>query len=99
AQYIETEPETYVLPLTVSHGAEAERALEQLPHAVVARLTGDEPSVLSDATWDPGFCSALLAAIARGEAFAGQAGTLAAVGLGALAEEIGDACLVPTLSK
>jgi maltose alpha-D-glucosyltransferase / alpha-amylase len=98
-QYLESEPEMYILPLAAAHGSEADRVLEQLPHAVVARLTGDEPAVLSDAIWDPGFCSALLTAMTRGETFVGSEGTVAAVGLATLAEEIGDSCLVPTLSK
>jgi maltose alpha-D-glucosyltransferase/alpha-amylase len=98
-QYLETEPELYVLPLTAAHGAEAERVLMQLPHAVLARLTGDEPAILYDATWNPGFCSALLSAMAGGETFAGSAGKLTAVGLATLTEELGDSCLVPTLSK
>jgi maltose alpha-D-glucosyltransferase/alpha-amylase len=98
-QYLETDPEHYVLPLAAAHDAEAERVLKDLPHAVVARLKGEEPAVLYDATWDPGFCAALLAMMAGGQSFAGNEGKLNAVGLSTLTDEVGDSCLVPTLSK
>jgi len=98
-QYLETEPELYVLPLAAAQGTEADRVLNDLPHAVVARLKGEEPAVLYDATWDPSFCAALLAMMAGGQSFAGSSGSLNAVGLSGLREELGDSCLVPTLSK
>jgi maltose alpha-D-glucosyltransferase / alpha-amylase len=98
-QYVETDPEVYVLPLAVAYEHEAERLLEELPHAVVARLKCDRPAVLYDAMWDPGFCSAILAAMARGDTLPGTHGRLAAVGLATLAEEVGNTPAEPTLSK
>jgi maltose alpha-D-glucosyltransferase/alpha-amylase len=98
-QYLETEPETYVLPLALAHGPEAERVLNTLPHAVVARVKGDVPAVLYDALWDPAFCSTLIAAMVRGEEFSGSEGKLVAVGLGTLGTECGDGPLEPALSK
>ena len=98
-QYLETDPEVYILPLAAARGAEAERVLESLPHAVVARLKGDEPGVLYDAMWDPAFCAALLAAMAKGEIFAGGTGKIAAVGLGTLGQDIGETPPEPAFSK
>jgi maltose alpha-D-glucosyltransferase/alpha-amylase len=98
-QYLETDPELYLLPLAAAAGDEAERVLQELPHAVVARLQGDEPSVLYDAMWDPDFCSALLKAMTKGQTFPGSEGRLAAVGLPPLIAEMGNENLAPTLSK
>ncbi|MGE3821052.1 MAG: putative maltokinase, partial [Isosphaeraceae bacterium] len=98
-QYFETDSEVYVLPLSVAFGAEADRVLRELPHAVLACHGGAEPVVVYDAMWNPDFSSTLLSAMARGEKYQGAEGTLAAVGLATLAEEVGDEILAPTLSK
>ncbi len=98
-QYLESDPEIYIVPFAAAKGDEAERVLNELPHAVVVRLKGENPAVLYDAMWDPGFCSTLLSAMARGESFNGTEGKVHAVALATFAEEMGDTCLVPTLSK
>ncbi len=97
--YLETDPEVYTLPLAAARGAEAERVLAELPHAVVARLRGAEPVVIYDALWDGNFSSALLAAMAQNTTFPGSDGKLAAVGLSTLAKELQDEAPAPTLSK
>ncbi|HEY1192155.1 MAG TPA: putative maltokinase, partial [Gemmata sp.] len=98
-QFLEADPEVYVLPLAVAQGAEADRVLAELPQAVVARLKGDAPGVLYDAMWDPAFCSAVLTAMARGESYQGTDGKLSAVALGNLAQELGDSGPAPVLGK
>jgi len=97
--YRESDPEVYIVPLTVAQGDEADNVLESLPHAIVAKLTGAEHAVLYDAMWDPAFCSTLLAAMGRGESFTGNTGKLFAVGFSTLGEELKDTLLEPTLSK
>ena len=97
--YLESESELYVVALLIAHGAEAEEVLETLPHAIVAKIRGDETGVLYDALWNPKFGSALLAAMAGGESFAGSDGKIAAVGLDALKQEAGEELPAPTLSK
>ena len=98
-QFLETDPETYVLPLAAAHGGEAERVRSELPHAVVAHLGGDSPGVLYDAMWSPAFCAALLNAMAASKSFAGADGKLAAVGLAALSAEAEAHAPVPSLSR
>ena len=98
-QYLESDPEIYTVPLSEAHGAEAERVLNELPQAVVARVKGDAPAVIYDAMWDAQFCSALLGAMAKKQTFAGGDGKLNAIGLATLSEEVGDEIPVPTLSK
>ena len=106
-QYLETDPEVYVLPLAAAYGAEAERVLDELPHAVVVRVKGDPkaeaiadtPGVVYDAMWHPEFCSALLTAMAKGQTFTGSEGKLHSFGLGGLAGELADAAPAPTLSR
>jgi maltose alpha-D-glucosyltransferase/alpha-amylase len=96
-EYIEEEPETYLLALAHRTGEEAERLL-RLPEeysrellAVVERA-GDadgtpESGVLIDALWDPAFARALVGHIAREGAFGHGVGTLDAW-RGAAFEEI-----------
>ncbi len=98
-QFLDTEPEVYLLPFAVARGSDGDRVLADLPHAVVARIAGDAPGVLYDAMWDPAFCSALLTAATRSTSYAGVEGKLVAVPLVNLADEIGDPGPTPTLGK
>lgn len=98
-QYIESDPELYILHLAIATGSDAERILSTLPQAVVARLEGEKPSVLYDALWDSTFSSSLFAAMVENRTFTGSMGKLHAVGLGALAEEVKQLSLAPSLSK
>jgi maltose alpha-D-glucosyltransferase/alpha-amylase len=99
-EYVEEDPETYVLPLAFSPGEAGERiaregawdrwaALARVELAaaaaggdetgeVTAARSGGDRGVLYDALLDPGFCRALLAAIAGRRSFPGDGGTVAA---------------------
>jgi len=78
AVYGDGEPETYFLPLAFAPGARAEAFAQAGSRtAVLAGLrTRAGDGVLIDAVHDPGFCAALLDAIARRKQFRGQAGVL-----------------------
>lgn len=67
-------PETYILPLKVSVGREAETVKKESPHSVVGifrRSAEAEEQVLHDAALDAGFRAALLELVATGEAGSG----------------------------
>jgi maltose alpha-D-glucosyltransferase / alpha-amylase len=75
--YLEGEPETYVLPLTVAFGEEAARVQAESPQAVAAHLKSwDGEGLLYEATWEAGFRQALLDSIRRHRHFRGQEGEL-----------------------
>ncbi|HEY8020259.1 MAG TPA: maltose alpha-D-glucosyltransferase [Thermoanaerobaculia bacterium] len=77
--YTESEPESYLLPLAFAAAGRAEEIAARAPQAVVARLEGDEPGILYDALFDPGFARGLLEAIARRRRFKdGEGSELAA---------------------
>jgi maltose alpha-D-glucosyltransferase/alpha-amylase len=64
--YTEGLPEMYVLPIAFAHGADARRIMEDLPRAVICRLTVDAvEGVLYDAVHNEPFCQELLSMIAR----------------------------------
>jgi maltose alpha-D-glucosyltransferase / alpha-amylase len=78
-QYLEGEPQTYVLPLTVAAGDRAERVRAELPHAPVAWVRADgaaEDGMLYDAFADRGVCATLLEGIARRRHLRGAHGDL-----------------------
>jgi maltose alpha-D-glucosyltransferase/alpha-amylase len=82
--YVGHEAETYVLPLAVALGANAEHLQADSPQAVIARVkrpekTGEEVGVLYDAMWDGAFCQTLLDAFARRRRWKGSAGELCSV--------------------
>ncbi|MBI3464486.1 MAG: putative maltokinase [Planctomycetes bacterium] len=62
--YLDSEPETYVLPLGVAVGERAARILGESPHLVVARFSSAPDRVVYDAMGDPAFCRAVLDMIA-----------------------------------
>jgi len=75
--YLEGEPETYVLPLTLACGDEVARVQAEFPRAVVAHLTTrEEECLLYEATWEAGFRQALLTSIAHRRHFREQEGEL-----------------------
>jgi maltose alpha-D-glucosyltransferase/alpha-amylase len=78
AEYIEGDPETYVLPLALATGDRATDLLDYQQHAAFARVTGrDGDGVLFEALWDSGFAEALLGTIARRRRLKGERGTIA----------------------
>ncbi|MCU0490812.1 MAG: maltose alpha-D-glucosyltransferase [Chloroflexaceae bacterium] len=93
-EYLDGDPQTYLLPLAIADEGRAEQLQEEFPQAVMARLTrtGERKAeagaassvVLFDAMYDPAFCRALLEALAHKRSFGGERGTLAALPLRAL---------------
>ncbi len=76
-EYVDGEPEEYVLPLAIAAGEQGERMLSDAPQAVVARLAqGGDAAVLYDALFDEGFCAALLDGIAKRRRFRGSEGSV-----------------------
>jgi maltose alpha-D-glucosyltransferase / alpha-amylase len=61
-RYVEEQTETYVLPLLLLRGAEADRLLEEQPRAVIAHLTtgDDSTALMADASFTAAFRGALL---------------------------------------
>ena len=80
--YTEGEPESYVLPLAIARGEEAERITNQTPQAHIAYVApeGEEGAVwlLFDATFLPAFSTALVDAIGARRRFAGRRGEVTA---------------------
>ena len=81
--YAEGEPEIYILPLVYAPPERARDITERQPGAMVARLAGDVPGLLYDATANLAFSQTLLDAIAAGRTFSGPMGTLRAQPSGA----------------
>jgi maltose alpha-D-glucosyltransferase/alpha-amylase len=77
-EYIEGEPDTYVLPLAVAEPEQAGRIEAEMPGAVVARLERKgETSLLVDGLVEPRLCELLLEALTRKRRLRGAAGELA----------------------
>ncbi len=76
--YVEADPEMYILPGSVAIGEEAEKVKAKLADVSVAQLQAQDGSrgVLYSAMYDSAFCDALLGAIARRRRFRGRAGEL-----------------------
>ncbi|HSM44552.1 MAG TPA: putative maltokinase, partial [Acidimicrobiia bacterium] len=65
-EYVDADPETYVMPLAVAVGEEAERLLAERPEAVIAEVTGvGEQAVVYDAMHQPAFPRELLRLASR----------------------------------
>ncbi|HEX4594863.1 MAG TPA: maltose alpha-D-glucosyltransferase [Bryobacteraceae bacterium] len=77
-QYVEGDPEIYILPGSVAVGEEAERVKTNLSDVAVAQLQAQDGSrgVLYSAMYDTAFCEVLLGAIARRRRFRGRMGEL-----------------------
>lgn len=82
--YVDGDPQTYMLPLTFSKEQHAEQIAGTRPQAVVARVrvTGEDgkatEGVLYDASWDNEFAGALLRAIEGGDCFGHPTGEVCA---------------------
>ena len=78
--YTEGEPETYLLPLKILLGEEAEMLRDSTPTAIVgALLSPSGTGVLADALYSDEASSALLVTIARGSEISMQKGVLRGV--------------------
>ena len=80
-EYIDSDSETYSLPLTYASGSRAEEVLRDLPQAVLARLRfedREEEGILYDAAFHGGFGESLLVGMARHRRRPGREGELVA---------------------
>jgi maltose alpha-D-glucosyltransferase / alpha-amylase len=82
-EYVDGDPETYVLPLALAEGRRAQRLVKEQPHAVVARVGRVEGAVLYDPTGEPAFASELLRVMATRRKLRGRLGE----GYGSLTRE------------
>ncbi|MBI2788923.1 MAG: maltose alpha-D-glucosyltransferase [Elusimicrobia bacterium] len=105
AEFLDAQPETYVLPVAFAGGEKAKKIREAHPHAVLAELAGGAAEdggegVLFDATADPEFCAALLDGIRRGRRLKGRAGEILLSAAPCLEPVIGAQALPePSLAK
>lgn len=79
--YLQGDPEHYVLPLAFARGAEAELLQRNSPHLVIAPLKlgrRNEAGLLFDAVGSKAFATALLETIARRRTLHGEHGDVAA---------------------
>jgi len=79
--YVEGDPEIYLLPIASEGGERADYILKEYPHSVIARIRlgeKDEERILYDALAERDFCEALLEAIARHRRMKGTQGQLLA---------------------
>ncbi len=80
-EYVQTDPELYVVPLTCAFAGEADAVCRDWPPLVLARLNvirTNQDGVLYDAIADPAFCQALLKLIAGRRRLVGNRGSLEA---------------------
>ncbi len=64
-EYVEGDPENYLLPLSFASGQKADAICRETPQTVVAQAHGGSGGVLFDGVHDPAFADALLAGIER----------------------------------
>jgi len=79
--YVEGEPETYVVPLSIVSAEQIRAIRREQPQAIVARLQppdGGNESLLCDAMLDKNFCKFLLQSIGKRHRFRGENGQLVA---------------------
>jgi maltose alpha-D-glucosyltransferase/alpha-amylase len=76
-EYLDGEPETYVLPLAVAEPEQVHRIETEMPGTIVARLERrGEGALLVDGLVDPRFCELLLEALTRKRRLRGSSGTV-----------------------
>jgi len=79
--YIEGQPDTYLLPLAYAEGEQAIEIQAEMPQTVIARLQVDgkpEVGILFDAIADKAFLNIMFDAIAHNRSYKGMAGELIA---------------------
>jgi trehalose synthase len=75
--YVEGNPETYVLPIQIASGEAAHAVRQDHPQAVIAQFVHEsEQTILFDALFDPQFRAALLALMTGRDVFRGRGGVL-----------------------
>ena len=79
-EFVDGDPEDYVLPVALAKGEAARDAEEQFRDTVLARVTApDGEGILYGALWKPAFADALLNAIARRKRLRGRWGEVVGV--------------------
>jgi maltose alpha-D-glucosyltransferase / alpha-amylase len=74
-EYVDGDPETYVLPMAVAEGKAAQRLMKEQPHAVVARVAGGRATrVLFDPAGEPAFAYELLRVMGTRRKLRGERG-------------------------
>ena len=78
-EYLDGEPDIYVLPIAFVPGSAGERLVEEHPAAVLALVQPavGEPGVLVDAHWLPGYGHALISMLARRRRLRTEQGSIA----------------------
>jgi maltose alpha-D-glucosyltransferase / alpha-amylase len=93
-EYVEAEPEVYVVPLAAATGLQADRLSEEAPEAIVADVRGaDDHGVLYDAMYGEELPRALLALVGGRKTLRGRSAVIApsrVPGAGQLAATVAD---------
>jgi maltose alpha-D-glucosyltransferase / alpha-amylase len=91
-EYLDGEPETYVVPLAYATGEDADRLRHDHANAVFARLRirGGDEGILYDAHWHPRFGATLIQGIMRRRRFGGLGAELATASYPSLADALTD---------
>lgn len=76
-EYIQANPETYLLLLAYAEGDPAQYLLTEIPQAVIARIETQD-GILYDATYDKDFLASLVDATASNRSYKGMFGELVA---------------------
>ncbi|OGO30767.1 MAG: maltose alpha-D-glucosyltransferase [Chloroflexi bacterium RBG_16_56_11] len=102
--YVEGEPETYVVPLSIASAERMREIRSEHPQAIVARLQapdGSNESLLCDAMLDKKFCKFLLQSIDKRHRFRGETGQIVASSTQAFSNALspGEAVPEPTPVK
>jgi maltose alpha-D-glucosyltransferase/alpha-amylase len=92
-EYLDGEPDTYVLPVAFVPGAAGEHLIEDQPGAALALIDPEqgEAGVLVDAHWLPGYGRALLSTLARRRRIRTELGSVAGVPGASAARVLADA--------
>jgi maltose alpha-D-glucosyltransferase/alpha-amylase len=96
--YVEGEPETYVVPLSVIPAEKARAIRSEHPQAIVARLQppdGGNEAMLCDGMMDRNFCRFLLQSIGRRHRFRGKVGQIVASSTQVFSKALGPGEVVP----
>jgi maltose alpha-D-glucosyltransferase/alpha-amylase len=96
--YVEGEPETYVIPLSVVSAEQIRAIRNEQPQAIVARLQppeGGNESLLCDAMLDKSFCKFLLQSIGKRHRFKGENGQIVGSSTPAFSNALGPDEAVP----
>jgi maltose alpha-D-glucosyltransferase/alpha-amylase len=91
-EYLDGEPDTYVLPIAFVPGAAGVRLISDHPGAALAAVTpaDDESGVLVDAHWLPGYGRALLGLLGRRRRIRTELGSIAGIASAGAVRSLGD---------